>query len=185
MLKVGPDKPIELEGKVLDTFMTIDKVLLDLQKRKLIPVDPPEGDMPEMPEDLGALPNRDVSSLFSKLLSYQNFVATELALAAACLTQEKNRNTYIKAKLKKDISKKEDIETHPVMLDAKVELQMAEQRMLLVEALNRVLSNNLKIVSRSIELRKLDFDSHNRDAAIGRQQLGRADEGGRGPWKER
>lgn len=171
MLKVKSDAAVDLDGRVLDTFLTLEDVLIELKDRKVSPIEPPEEDMSKMPDDLSKLTNDDVAALFSKILAYQNFVATELALASAELTQEKNRLTYVKASLKKQIKDKDELETHPEMLQAKVAKQKAEQRHLMVEALNRVITNNLKVVSRSIELRRLDFDGHHRETSIGRGSI--------------
>jgi len=167
-LRIGDADPVEVDGKVLDGFMTIDKVLNEMKERNLSVMEPPGDDMPKMPSDIGSLDPTNLGRLYSELLAWFNFIATELARVHAIHIQEKNRLSYVKAKLKKELSKKEDIETHPLMLKTLVATQEAEQRFLMVEALSKVLNKNLATVSRNIELRKIAFESDRREGNIGR-----------------
>jgi len=166
MLKAGNDTPVDLDEKLLSGFETLEGVLKYMGEKKINPIQPPEGEMPTMPADISVLSNQDMGKLYSEILSWHNFVITELALLHAEHVQEKNRLSYVKARLKKDLGKTEEVEAHPAMLDARVRAQQSEQKFLWVEAMSKVLNKNLAVVSRHIELRKVDMDGHVREAGI-------------------
>jgi hypothetical protein len=158
MLRVGDHEPVELDGRVLAALDTLDEVMKEIEESKLSPRrDPPEGDMPVMPTNLSAEPPSELGKLFTTLLAWQNFVAAELAIAQAAELQNKNKYTYVKAKLKKEGVAKDELELHPVMLEVLTDHQRAKQRVLVIEATRKNISKNIDTVSRSIELRKIEF----------------------------
>lgn len=187
MLNAGNDTPVELDAKLLSGFETLESVLKYMGEKKINPIKPPEGEMPTMPADISQLSNQDIGKLYSELLSWHNFVITELALLHAEHVQEKNRLSYVKARLKKELKKTEEVEAHPAMLDTRIRTQEAEQKFLWVEAMSKVLNKNLAVVSRHIELRKVDMDGHIREAGIskgrGSARAPKKDEDD--PWRER
>ena len=93
----------------------------------------------------------------------------------------------VKATLKKKLSKKEDIDTHPLMIRTVIATQEAEQRFLMVESLSKVLNKNMSTVSRNIELRKIAFESDRREGNLSRSFISelREAEEGKIEWKTR
>lgn len=169
ILKVGDADPVEIDGKILDGFTTIDTVLGDMKDRNLAIEEAPGDEMPKMPPDIGSLDPSSLGKLYSELLAWFNFIATELARVHAIHIQEKNRLAFVKATLKKKLSKKEDIDTHPLMIRTVIATQEAEQRFLMVESLSKVLNKNMSTVSRNIELRKIAFESDRREGNLSRR----------------
>jgi hypothetical protein len=185
MLKAGDDKWVEIDDKILDSFTTIDVVLEEMKKRKLTPAETPEDEMPRMPADIGELTPDALGTLYTRLLAWYNFVVSELAVAHAVLVQEKNRLAYVKAKLKKELSSKEEVDIHPLMIKSIISTQEADQRHGMIESTSKVLNKNIATVSRNIELRKISFDGDQRATGIDRGYLKRIKEGEEIRWKDR
>lgn len=163
-----------LEDKDLDRLRTLRKVR-DALAQKGVPVNvKPDYDIPEVPPNLSEISERELGDLYARLLAWDNYFSYETALAESEAKEAKNILTLTIVKLTGGEKKR----THEVDLDervkdARAELQEAEQTATLLKRTHSIFSNKLKVVSRTIELRKIDLEKAMRGDGIASTKRGR------------
>lgn len=124
-------------------------------------------------EQLTTTINQDYTVLYAQHLAWYNYTTPVLARTKARLLGYQNELTNIETRIRKDLRKKnrelarddklneKDIETEiwsdPDFLEVKREEQRYAQNKMEIEAYLDVMNNNLKVISRQIEIRKIEM----------------------------
>ena len=162
-------KPLDLpDGSVSDDILkkmsTLRKVR-DSLRDKGVPLDmKPEFDLPEIPKDLSTLSNSELGDLYGKILAWDNYFTQETALAESEVKEKKNILDLIVVKVSKGKKKRtHEYDLDPRVLEARAEMQEADQAATILKSTHSVFSNRLRAVSRTIELRKMEVEKNARD----------------------
>lgn len=138
-----------------------------------MPIPPhPRDDMPDMPEDITELEDRDLMALYGKGVAWCNYLSVQLA---AALTDEKDASSRVVAEearvfVEESAKSKVTVARTAVKTDASEELSHFRDRLKdkeayrrLVEALYSSMERNVQLVSRELTRRT---SSHRRDGYI-------------------
>lgn len=156
-----------LSDKILKRLSTLRRVR-DSLVAKGVPLDmKPEFDLPEIPKDLSILSNEELGDLYGKILAWDNYFTQETALAESEVKEKKNIMDLIVVKVSQGKKKRtHDYDLDERVLEARAQLQEAEQTATLLKSTHSVFSNRLRAVSRMIELRKMDVEKSARDGNL-------------------
>jgi len=167
-------KPLELPDKsvsdsVLEQLSTLRRVRDALEQRG-VPVNmKPEFDIPDLPLDLSSITESELGNLYSKLLSWDNYFTQELAFAEAEVKECKNKLEVTIVKLSGGKKKRDhSMDVDDRVLKAREMLQEAEQTAGILKSTHSIFSNRVKMISRSIELRKMELEKSMREEGISR-----------------
>ena len=157
--------------KDLEKLRTL-RTVRDRLRDKGVPINmKPEFDIPEVPTALSEISDAELGDLYSKLLSWDNYFNMEMALSEADVKEKKNILQLVTVKIAEG-RKKAEIEADPRIQDAKAELQQAEQEAKILKTTHSIFSNKMKVVSRTIELRKVELEKSLREASVQRGYVG-------------
>ena len=134
---------------------------------------------------------RTYSAHYAQQLAWYNYLTPILAELKGDLLQAENTLEMIGARIKrglydqnKVVHKSEkmtadeidvEIKNDPDYRDALIRVQELSQKKLLIDAAVSNVERNLKVVSRQVEIRKLEFDSSNREGGVQGVRHGRID----------
>ena len=152
----------------LDAFSTLQHVRTQLADMGIEEPMKPEFDLPDVPPDISSASNDEIADLYSQMLSWDSYFSQQYAWADAELKEAKNKHTLIVSKLTGGAKKKKagEFESDPRVKSAKVEVQKLEQLTGILGTTHKVFTAKLRMVSRTIEIRKMDWDKSTRDTAI-------------------
>jgi len=167
-----------LEDRDIDRMRTLRKVRDSLRDKGIPDNMKPDYEIPEVPGNLSELPENELGDLYAKLLAWDSYFSYETALAESEVKECKNILELTIVKISGGERKRA---AHAANLDervqlAKSDLQQAEQAAKLLKTTHSIFSNKLKVVSRTIELRKIDLEK-----TVRGENLGRSDRGSRYP----
>jgi len=120
-----------------------------------------------VPTALSETTEAQLGDLYSKLLAWDNYFSMEMALSESDVKERKNILQLVITKIA-DGRKKNEVEGDPRVQQAKAELQEAEQEAKILKTTHSIFSNKMKVVSRTIELRKIDLEKSMREEGIRR-----------------
>lgn len=152
----------------LEKFSTLTHVRTKLAGMGIMEPQKPEFDLPDIPGDLLEISDKEVGNLYSQMLAWDSYFSLQAAWAEAELKEAKNKLTLIVSKLK--AGKKKDVDNDSRVQSAKAEVQEIEQTAGILETTHKVFSAKLRMVSRVIEVRKLDWEKNARDGGIRAQR---------------
>jgi hypothetical protein len=161
MLKLDKDL---INDEIFKSFNTLEKVRERLETMGIKQPPAPESDLPKVPENLESLSDMELGSFHSRLLEHYNFASSKLAEAEAEKLQITNQVTYLKAKLESEGTK--DVKINDAYLYALRLEQEIKQTIIMLESLKTILNKDMTVISRNIEIRKLDWEKNRRDGGI-------------------
>jgi hypothetical protein len=151
----------------LQALSTLRHVKEKLRKMGVEEPVEPEYKIPDIPRDISSLGDSEVGDLYGKLLEWDNYFTLQTAWADAEAKEAKNKLQLIITKLsggKKKTTHQFDGDSR--VLTARAELQECEQISGILEATHKTFSSKLRMVSRNIELRKLEWEKNHRGSGI-------------------
>ena len=169
-----PHGPMELpdggiaSNEELDAFSTMQHVRTKLAEMGIEEPMKPQFDLPDVPPDISSVTDKEIADLYSKMLSWDSYFSLQAAWANAELKEAKNKHTLIVSKLTGGAKKTKagEFESDPRVMEAKAEVQQLEQVSGILETTHKVFTAKLRMVSRNIELRKLDWEKSMRDGSV-------------------
>lgn len=167
-----PHGPLKLpeggavEDEELEVFSTLQHVRTKLADMGIEEPMKPDFDLPDIPPDISSIHDKELADLYSKMLSWDSYFSLQSAWAEAELKEAKNKMTLIASKLKSKKKNKAEVDSDPRVRGAKAEVQEREQTSHILETTHKVFSAKLRMVSRMIEIRKLDWEKSSRDGHI-------------------
>ena len=160
-----PDK--SASDKELEALSTLRHAREKLKKMGVEEPVEPSFKIPDIPEDISTLSDKEVGDLYAKLLEWDNYFTLQTAWADAEAKEAKNKLQLIIVKLSGGKKKKtHDYDNDERVLSARAEVQQAEQISGILEATHKTYSAKLRMVSRNIELRKLEWEKNHRSGGI-------------------
>lgn len=162
---------------------TIDAVEKELERMGLAPSAKPAWDRPDLTaEQLTTSVNRDYTVLYAQHLAWYNFTSPLYARVRARMLGVSNEMTDIEVRIRKNLRAKnknlpkderfneKDIDdetwSDPRYQVLTKEKQKLEQMKLEIEAYLGVMEGCLKVISRQIEIRKIELGSSNQENAM-------------------
>lgn len=178
----------ELEA-ILSKFDTQNAVEQDLKHMGLTDEKKPAFELPEItPEALTTTDNTQYTTLYSQQLAWQNYLSPIVAKVCSGLLQAENQMVLIEAAIEKRLKAQNKLRTKeekldkndiknevlndPIYQEAMLEAQRLKQYKLRLEAMTEIAGRNLRVISRQIELKKMEFDENNRETNINRGRGG-------------
>jgi hypothetical protein len=180
--------------KAKSTFSTMEEIEKTLQKRGFV-VDetPPPVPMPKVTaEHLTTTNSREYTTMYAHQLAWLNYSTPLLAKVRAQALELNNRMKTIESQIRKDLKSKnrgldrtermseQEIEDFiwldPEYQELLVEKQKNDQQKGILEKIVEGMEANMKVISRQIEIRKLETGNH----GIEHNMAGR---GGTNPFK--
>lgn len=168
--------------QILSRFATLEDVEKNLANMGFPSERPrPKFDLPDITvETLTRFTNDQYSEIYSQLLAWFNYLVPIHADVKAGLLQAQNQLDLVEASVKKrltDVNKNknkgegklsaEEVRTEvlvdPTYQAALLEVQTRKQMLLKLDAYWEIADRSLRVVSRQIEIKKIEFDSSNRD----------------------
>ncbi len=155
-----------------DTWSTFESVQEELAQRGLPPLPVPPYTYP------GAITiaqltteGQDYSKTYVEHLAWYNYVAELVAAIRATLTQIENEMEDIASKMREDErakagkapavnAMKDLIEQTPRYRELKIEAQRFDQKKRLTEGKLDTMDRNLKLLSRQVEIKRVEFEKH-------------------------
>lgn len=191
-LPLGPGQ--EVSKTVSQKWDTIDDQLADMHVRGLVSRDPPQQACPELTSDmLTTTDSKSYSETYALLNSWFGYVSEVYAQVQATVLQLENTQEILEAEgrrvartiageegsgkktkgpTKEELSDK--LLLNPEYQEVKLKLQRYKQSQLLFKAKLESIERSLRVVSRQVEIRKLDQDQ----TRIGSNMPGRNFTGG-------
>jgi hypothetical protein len=127
----------------------------------------PDFKIPDLPTDISAMTDREIGDLYAKLLEWDNYFTLQTAWADAEAKEAKNKLQLIIMKVSGGKKKKTyEYDNDSRVLEARAEVQGCEQVSMILEATHKTFSAKLRMVSRNIELRKLEWEKNHRGSGI-------------------
>uniref|UniRef100_A0A7C3WVI9 Uncharacterized protein n=1 Tax=Dictyoglomus turgidum TaxID=513050 RepID=A0A7C3WVI9_9BACT len=120
--------------------------------------------MPTIPARIDALSDSELGRLYSEVLEYFNFIIYQFSVAKCEKLESDNRLKYVTSKLKKENDK--NFECNPAYVEVLLENQKINQLMIMLEAAKTMITKRLAVISRLIEVRKLEWDKNKRDTNV-------------------
>lgn len=148
-------------------YSTLSKVRERLKAQGLVPPVKPAVDIPEIPKDLATRGGDEVVELYRLCASWHEYVSHAHAIASLMAKEWKNNLTLLVKSQKKAGRDADDIELDPTIIAAKRSMQIAEQEAELWGVQKSVLDRRMKLVSRTVEVLKLDAESSRRSGNVG------------------
>lgn len=170
---LGAPERTPVNRKIHDRWTTFAEVEKELQEKGFTDAPRPvvleqgEGFPNLTTQQLTDTPNKEYTALHATYLEWFRYTAEEFARLRALMLQTKNEMEDIELETKRDLraqpgkkSTTEEIDIavglHTRYRDLKVLLQRAEQAKLLLETKVDYLERSLRVISRQVELRKID-----------------------------
>lgn len=170
---LGAPERTPVNKKIHDHWQTFNEVEQELKAKGFI--DAPRPDILEQGSSFPSLttaqltqtPNKEYTALHATYLEWFRYTAEEYARLRALLLETRNEMEDIELGLKRELRNQpgkkpsaEEIDIavglHGRYRDLKVLLQRAEQAKLLMETKVDYLERSLRVISRQVELRKID-----------------------------
>lgn len=166
-------KPLELpdksaSDKELDALSTLRHVKSKLAQMGVEEPMKPESGIPDVPPDISEVSDREIGDLYSGILAWDSYFSLQTAWADAEVKEAKNKLELIIVKQSGGKKRTRAYDDEPRVLEARAELQAGEQLARILEANHKVISSKLRMISRNIELRKLDWEKSVRESNIKR-----------------
>ena len=172
---------------LLSRFATLDRVQENLKKMGL-EVDsnrPSSAPTPITAEVLNDTNSREYNRVYAEQLAWYNYLTPLYAQAKSALLQAQNQLDLVEAAETKriiDINKnktksegkltaaeiKTEVLNDGTYQETLLEVQQCKQHELQLAAYLEVVDRNMKVVSRAIEVKRIEFDGNNREANLGR-----------------
>jgi hypothetical protein len=174
-------------NKIVDTFNTVEAVEEELHTQGIHERPKPAYECPEVSEtDLTTVSYDQYSALYARLLGWYNYVQMPFAKVKSRVLEYENMLDRIAATIRTDLKatnrqfgKKSEKLSESEIKDAilldpnhtmiSLELQKYQQHRIQIEAFMEMVSHSMKVVSRQIEIKKIEFEGSNRDANNQRQ----------------
>lgn len=173
--------------EILTRFATLSDVEENLNKMGF----PAQGKQPDFPlpeitsEVLTRYTNDQYSEVYSKLLAWFNYLVPIHADAKAALLQAQNQLDLVEAHTQKRITDQnknktkgegrltaEEVRTEvlvdPTYQTALLEVQTRKQTLIKLDAYWEIADRGLRVISRQIEVKKIEFGGSNRDGNLNR-----------------
>lgn len=169
--------------KASTAWKTFEKVEAHLKERGFIPPDQPSFPRPTItPEQLTTVINKDYTMLYSHHLAWFNYTSPILAQVKSMLIQTRNEMKDIETKIRKDLRLKnktlpkderfnekeiaDEVWSDPAYKILTREEQKYEQTKLQLESYLEVTEGTLKVISRQVEIRKLELDGSRAEGSM-------------------
>lgn len=171
---------------LLERFATLSEVEKVLAERGF----PTQSDRPvySIPvitaEVLNDIDSRAYNEVYAQQLGWYNYITPLYADAKAALLQAQNQLDLVEASVTKRIMEvnktktktekltaaevKVEVAVDPIYQDALLEVQHRKQHELKLGAFVDIVERNMRVVSRVIEMKKIEFDSNNRESNMGK-----------------
>lgn len=153
-----------IDDELYNSLSTMDKLKKRLKELGLSEPPLPMTEHPIVPKDLDSLSDQELGALHSHILEHFNYTSYQYALYQCNKAEADNKVKYIKSKLKS--LKSENIESSAEFIESVRVQQEIEQVMIMVEALRSILSKQMAVVSRNVEIRKLDWEKNKNVDAV-------------------
>jgi hypothetical protein len=168
------------KNNIVDHWNTIDQVELQLTQQGIVEKQKPAFACPEVDENLLTSTNHtEYSAIYSRLLAWYNYVTPTFARVKCRVLEFENMLDRIGATIRKELkgTNKLVVKTEKlspdeikdaILLDPNhamvaLELQRYQQQKIQLEAFLEILDRSLKVVSRQVEIKKLEFNGANRE----------------------
>jgi len=159
-----------IDPNILSTMIKVEKELKEMGIEAI----QQHGSAPEIPANLDSLTDSQLGNLYAQILEYYNYVQYQFALVKSMKVEADNKLKYVVASLKKQ---KISWETHPLYLETLKAQQHITQKVTMLEAVKTIMSKRLAVLSRHVEIRKLEWEKCRRGDSISRiPTLGGSDE---------
>lgn len=165
---LGAPERTPVNKKTHDRWSTFDDVDAELQAKGFIDCPRPDNQLPNLTaKQLTETPNKEYTALHATYLEWFRYTAEDFSRLRALMLQTKNEMEDIELETKRELrtqpGKKpteEEIDIavglHSRYRELKVLLQRAEQAKLMMDTKVDYLERSLRVISRQIELRKID-----------------------------
>jgi hypothetical protein len=169
--------------EIINRFTTQEQVLADLANAGIHNPKQPEFQLPEVTVDALTGDSRSYTELFAKQLAWFNYLTQAYAVAKIALLEATNIVTLVENMIRDSLveenkllpkeqkmSAKEleaKILTHPDYIEALHELQIMTQYKIRLEAQVEVADRNMKVISREVEIKKIESEGAAREHNIG------------------
>lgn len=171
------------EKQIHSRWETIQRVLTRLAARGItIPEQSPPFPIPQVTTTLVSADNQEYLKINAQYLAWLNFVLPHVAFVKGCLLEVENEMTHIATvyrdttrrkeehSRRADKTPKEEVEDQ-ISLDPRyIELKQFEQELLqeryLLDAQSEILERTLRVISRHVEVKKLDLEMNRTGANI-------------------
>lgn len=171
--------------EIFARFATSDRVLDDLEKSGIKDPVKPQFDLPEVTVDaLTTTNSRDYAELFAKQLAWFNYLTQTHALSKIMLLEAENILDLVENAIKdalleenklRDKAEKMSageiatkVKVHPDYVEALEKAQEVKQYKLRLDAHVDVADRNMKVISREVEMKKIEAEGAARESSIGR-----------------
>jgi hypothetical protein len=147
-------------------FATLDKVRKRLEEKGIHePVKPKRG-MKPISENLTDTGGDNVVEMYREYEAHYEYIAYQHAVASLKVGEWKNNLNALLAKAKKEVEK-DEIETLPVVKEARKTLQIHEQEETLLGVHKSALHRRMQLLSRSVEIITKNYDASRRSSNVG------------------
>jgi hypothetical protein len=166
---LGAPERTPVNKKIRERWDTFDEVEAELQAKGFTDCPRPNSEFPNLtPKELVETPNKEYTALHGTYLEWFRYTAEDFSRLRARILQVKNEMEDIELDIKRDMrsqpgTKKPTEEElniavglHTRYRELKVLLQRADQAKMLLETKVDYLERSLRVISRQVELRKID-----------------------------
>jgi len=147
-------------------FATLDKVRKRLEERGIREPVKPKHEPKPISKNLMDEGGDSLVEQYREYEAFYEYVAYQHAMATLKVGEWKNNLTALLSKAKKEVEK-DEIDTLPVILEARKTLQIHEQEETLLGVHKSALHRRMQMLSRSVEIMKMSYDGSRRAGNAG------------------
>lgn len=170
--------------EIATKFNTLEEVEAEIASKGLTPRERPAFELPDITPELLTTPDAQQYSVFyAQHLAWRNYIMPQLASASSLLSQAKTQLKLVEQKMRADLQRtnnmlekkdrlsaaeiETEIETDPTRIEILLVVQKAQQSKATLDAYFEIADKNLAVISRQVEIRKLDIEKNLRGENFG------------------